>query len=298
MLNEILNVLAYIKHDDRVRCVVLTGHGNIFCAGADLDSGFGHREENAREHRDGCVSCLPTTSISCSRYAKQVARLDLSTILHHEISTDMSSGGRLSLALHSLHKPIITALNGSAVGVGITMTLPTNIRIAYSKAKIGFVFARRGIVMEGCSSFYLPRLLGYSRAMHLITTGSTFEANHEMVRGLFSEIVEKREDVLPRALQVAEEVVANTSAVSTSLMREMMFRGPSSPEEAHLLESKVLWELFAGKDKEEGVNAFLQKREARFRGSMLADAPSVWPWWDRVDTAYPTKVMKAEDSKL
>lgn len=210
----------------------------------------------------------------------------------------MSSGGRLSLALHSLHKPIITALNGSAVGVGITMTLPTNVRIVYSKAKIGFVFARRGIVMEGCSSFYLPRLLGYSRAMHLITTGSTFEASHEMVRGLFSELVERREDVLPRALQVAEEVVANTSAVSTSLMREMMFRGPSSPEEAHLLESKVLWEIFAGKDKAEGVDAFLEKREARFQGSMQGDAPRVWPWWDQVDTAYPTKVVKAGDSKL
>ena len=124
------------------------------------------------------------------------------------------SGGRLALALHSLNKPIITALNGSAVGVGITMTLPTNIRIAYFKAKIGFVFARRGIVMEGCSSFYLPRLLGYSRAMHLVTTGSTYEANHEMVRGLFSELVEDREEVLPRALAVAEEVVRNTSAVS------------------------------------------------------------------------------------
>lgn len=221
-----------------------------------------------------------------------------STIPHTDLSTDIPSGGRLSLALHSLHKPIITALNGSAVGVGITMTLPTNVRIAYSKAKIGFVFARRGIVMEGCSSFYLPRLLGYSRAMHLITTGSTFEASHEMVRGLFSELVSRREDVLPRALRVAEEVIANTSAVSTSLMREMMFRGPGSPEEAHLLESKVLWELFAGRDKEEGVNAFLQKREARFQGSMLSDAPSVWPWWDKVDIAYPTKVVKAKDSKL
>ena len=179
------------------------------------------------------------------------------------------------------------------------MTLPTNIRIAYSKAKIGFVFARRGIVMEGCSSFYLPRLLGYSRAMHLVTTGSTYEANHDMVRGLFSEVVVSRDEVLPRALVVAEEVVRNTSSVSTSLMREMMYRGPKSPEEAHLLESRVLWELFAGRDKEEGVNAFLEKREARFQGDMLRDAPNVWPWWDKIDTAYPTKVVKdLKESKL
>lgn len=127
------------------------------------------------------------------------------------------------------------------------MTLPMNIRITHAKSKIGFVFARRGLVMEACSSFYLPRLIGHSRAMQAVTTGSTYLATHPVWSGLFAEVVDRPEDVLPAALKVAREVVQNTSAVSTYLMKEMMFRDTGSAEATHLLDSRILFELFTSK---------------------------------------------------
>lgn len=153
-------------------------------------------------------------------------------------------GGRVSLAIHNCRKPTIGALQGSAVGIGITMTLPMNIRIAYKNAKIGFVFARRGLVMEACSSFFLPRLIGHSRAMHAITTGSTYLASDDIWNGLFAYTVDTPEGVLPKALEVAEEVSKNTSVVSTHLMKELMYRDTGSPEAQHLLDSRVIYELF------------------------------------------------------
>ena len=158
-------------------------------------------------------------------------------MLHHR-------GGRVTLAIHHCRKPSIAAIQGPAVGVGITMTLSMNLRIAHASAKIGFVFARRGLVMEACSSFFLPRLIGYSRAMQVVTTGSTYVASDRVLDGLFAETCEKKEDVLPKALRVAEDVVRNTSSVSTYLMKEMMFRGKESAEGQHLLDSRVIYELF------------------------------------------------------
>lgn len=158
----------------------------------------------------------------------------------------MCRGGRVALSIFHCRKPSIAALQGSAVGVGITMTLPMNIRIAYSGAKIGFVFARRGLVMEACSSFFLPRLIGHSRAMAAVTTGSVHLAKDKLFDGLFTELLDKPEDVLPRALEVAEDVVKNTSVVSTHLMKELMYRDAGSPEGQHLLDSRVLYELIGG----------------------------------------------------
>lgn len=150
----------------------------------------------------------------------------------------------MTLAIHNCRKPTIGALNGSAVGVGITMCLPMNIRIAPKAAKIGFVFARRGLVMEACSSFFLPRLIGHSRAMAAITTGSTYLASDPVWDGLFTHLTDRPEDVLPKALEVASEVVKNTSVVSTYLMKELMYRDTGSAEGQHLLDSRILYELF------------------------------------------------------
>lgn len=186
----------------------------------------------------------------------------------------------MSLAIYRCRKPVIAALNGSAVGVGLTMTLPCAVRVAPASARVGLVFARRGLVIEACSSFFLPRLVGTSRALHLVTTGATYAAGDRLLDGLFTELVGSAAEVLPRALGIAEDVAGNCSVVSVVTMRDMIYRGPGSPEEAHLLESKVLYDMFRGGDLAEGVSSFLEKREPRFRGTMEEDAPSVYPWWE------------------
>lgn len=150
------------------------------------------------------------------------------------------SGGRVALAIHRCKKPVIGAINGAAVGVGITMTLPMTIRVALASAKIGFVFSRRGLASEGASSFFLPRLIGYARALHLVTTGATYRADDRLLDGLFSETRETSHEVLDRAIEIAEDIVQNTSVVSNYLIREMIWRGPGNAEETHLLDSKVL----------------------------------------------------------
>ena len=159
-------------------------------------------------------------------------------------------GGRVVLAIHRCRKPTIAAINGSAVGVGITMTLPCAIRVAAASAKIGFVFARRGLIMEACSSFFLPRLIGFSRAMKVTTTGATYRADDSNTWGsLFAETIkdegENGEAVVKRALEIADEVVKNTSTVATYLMRELMYRNPGSAEGTHLLDSRIIYELLS-----------------------------------------------------
>ncbi|KAH9880595.1 hypothetical protein IAQ61_000889 [Plenodomus lingam] len=208
------------------------------------------------------------------------------------------SGGRVSLALHHCRKPTIAALQGSAVGIGITMTLPANIRIAHASAKIGFVFARRGLVMEAASSFYLPRLIGYSRAMRAVTTGATYRADDAIWDGLFAETLGRAEDVLPRALEVAGDVVRNTSAVSTYLMKEMMFRDAGSPEGQHLLDSRVIFELFGSPDNTEGVQSFLEKREAKFTGTLDDTKLTQYPWWMPLDILGRPKVAPMGKPKI
>lgn len=193
------------------------------------------------------------------------------------------SGGRTSLAIHQCSKPTIAAIQGAAVGVGITMCLPAAIRVAYSKAKVGFVFSRRGIIMEACSSYFLPRLIGHSRALHLTTTGSVYPAESPLFGTLFSELLPSPEATLKRALELADEVAKNTSTVSTKMMRDLMYRGPDSAEGAHLLDSRIIHGLFGSKDNVEGVQSFLQKRQVNFTGQVPEDAPDGYPWWNQVD---------------
>lgn len=159
----------------------------------------------------------------------------------------MHSGGRAALAVHRCRKPVIGAIQGSAVGVGITMTLPMNIRVALRSAKVGFVFARRGLVMEACSSYFLPRLIGYSKALHLTTTGSTYRADDHLLDGLFTEFGDTAEEVLSKAIAIAEDIAGNTSIMGTYLMKQLMWRDAGSAEAQHLLDSRILYEMFSSK---------------------------------------------------
>lgn len=257
MLVSLERAFNLLSLDPRVKCIILTGSdptNKIFCAGMDL-------------------SWSSSSSSSSSSAPPDASSLEVDRDSHRD------GGGRVSLAIFGCSKPVIAAVNGSAVGVGVTMTLPCAIRITHAAAQVGFVFARRGLVMEACSSFFLPRLLGTSRAVHLVTTGAVYPAADPLLAGLFSAVVSDGRQVLPAALGLAEEVVRNCSAVSATVMRDMIYRGPGTPEEAHLLESKVLYDLFAGKDFVEGVKSFLDKREPKLEGALPRDAPSVWPWW-------------------
>ncbi|KAF2100897.1 ClpP/crotonase [Rhizodiscina lignyota] len=263
MMEEMEQAFQYFDLDDRVKCIVVTSSGRIFCAGADLTPKMGSfqgGQERVNDHRDG--------------------------------------GGRVSLAIYNCRKPVIGALQGSAVGVGITMTLPMSIRIAYKGAKIGFVFARRGLVMEACSSYFLPKLIGLSRAMHLITTGAVYTADSKLVDGLFSETLDTPDQVLPRALELADEIAKNTSVVSTQLMKEMMWRNPDSPEGAHLLDSRIIYHLFSTTDNKEGVKSFLEKRPVNFTGTLEESAPEAYPWWEPLDVVRKAKGKTGTSSKL
>lgn len=253
MQTSLIKIFNLLSTDPRVKCIILTGSdpaNKIFCAGMDLSA----------------VSDKPTSQ-----------PLDADGPVTRDTHRD--GGGRVSLAIFRCNKPVIAAMNGSGVGVGITMTLPCAIRVTHSKAKFGFVFARRGLSLEGCSSFFLPRLIGTSRTVHLATTGSVYPATDKLLEGLFT-VVEEPTAVFPKAVEIAEDVVKNCSAVSTTVMRDMIYRTPASPEEAHLNESKVIFDLFKGKDFIEGVQSFLQKRDPKLEGTVPKDAPSAWPWWE------------------
>jgi enoyl-CoA hydratase/carnithine racemase len=249
MLEEMLATIERIDRDDEVRAVVVTGEGRAFCAGADLsqggktfDSSSGDAAVGLETHRDG--------------------------------------GGRLTLAVHACRKPFIAAINGPAVGVGMTMTLAMDLRIANEDAKCGFVFARRGIVPEACSSWFLPRIVGISKAAELCYTGRVFRAADEASSGLFSYVL-PADEVLPKAYAVAHEIADNTSATSVALSKALLWHGlgEKDPQSAHIIDSKCIHWCGRNPDAYEGVQSFLEKRDAKFSMSPWTDMPDFYPWW-------------------
>lgn len=246
MADSLAAAYDILSRDPRVRCIILSSSdpsNRIFCAGMDFNA----------VHAFG-----PT------------------------VTTHRDRGGVVTLAMARCTKPIVAAINGSAVGVGITMTLPANIRVVSDQAKIGFVFSQRGFNLEACSSFYLPRLVGTGAALHLATTGAVYPATHKLFGQLFSEVVAPAE-VYPAALRIAEQIAAGVSTLAAHVMKDMLYRGPSSPEEAHLLESKIFHDLYSSRDAKEGVESFMQKRKPEFKGTMEEDRPTFHPWWNPVD---------------
>ncbi|KAJ5241620.1 Enoyl-CoA hydratase AKT3-1 [Penicillium citrinum] len=256
---ESLTQAFHLFHvDPRIKAIVLTGAGKMFCAGSDLDIGFGDGGGRAVDFRD--------------------------------------IGGRVALAMHRCHKPTIVALQGSAVGVGMTMTLPAAIRICHEKSKYGFVFTRRGLTIESCASYFLPRLIGFSKAMHLITTGGVFPPQNKYFGDLFTEVLPDATGVLSRALELAEEIAENVSPLASSMSRALMWEGPRSPEEAHLLESRVFHHMVGQRDYKEGVGSFLEKRKPKFESDPREDCSPNFPWWTEANISLEPKVSK--DSKL
>jgi enoyl-CoA hydratase/carnithine racemase len=249
MLDEMLEAFDQADADDDVRAIIVTGAGRGFCAGADLSSGGDSFDADARADRESGVQ--------------------------------PDGGGILTLRIYELKKPIIAAINGPAVGVGATMTLPMDIRIASDNARFGFVFARRGIVPEACSSYFLPRVVGISQALSWCFSGRVFPADEALDGGLISE-VHPKEALLERARTIAREIGDNTSAISVTLIRQMMWRmlGADHPMEAHKIDSRGVYFTGRSDDAKEGVNAFLEKRDARFPGKVTKDLPSFYPWWE------------------
>lgn len=252
MQQEMCAAFDAADEDDAVRAVIVTGEGRAFCAGADLTPVDDRQVFASGE--------------DISDYSDERVR---------------DGGGRLTLRIFQCNKPIIGAINGAAVGVGVTMQLPMDFRLASEKAKFGFVFARRGIVPEAASSWFLPRLVGMQQAMEWCMTGRVFDAEEALAGGLVRS-VHAPDDLLPAALRLAREIADNTAPVSVAMTRAMLWRisATAHPMEAHKVDSRAIFTRARSADAKEGIASFLEKREADYPDRVSQDMPDFFPWWD------------------
>ncbi|MCH7743577.1 MAG: crotonase/enoyl-CoA hydratase family protein [Proteobacteria bacterium] len=246
MLNELLDALDRADADDDVKAIIFTGAGRGFCAGADLSAGANTFNRDA----DG-----------------------------RGLSAD--GGGILTLRLFDCLKPVISACNGPAVGVGATMQCAMDVRLASENARYGFVFAKRGLVPEACSSWFLPKVVGISTALEWTFSGRVFDANEAYEKGLVRSVHEAQ-DLMPAARKLAHEFSEQTSAVSVAMIRQMMWKmlGADHPIEAHNVDSRGIFYTGKSADAREGVQSFLEKRDADFPGKVSTDMPEFFPWWE------------------
>ena len=264
MQNDLIKAFDEADKDDNVKAIIVTGAGRGYCAGADLSAGartfdFENRED--RKDKQGAVS--------------------------NEGSVDWSNpsirdgGGLVTLRIFDCLKPVISACNGPAVGVGITMQLAMDIRLASDNARYGFVFARRGLVPEAASSWFLPRIVGISKSLEWTFSGKVFDAEEALKGGLIRS-VHSKDSLLDEAEKIANEIIENTSPVSVSMTRQMLWKmlGADHPMEAHKVDSRAIYELGKGEDTKEGVNSFLEKRPPEFPSKVSKDMPDFYPWWD------------------
>lgn len=259
MANELVAAFDRASADDSVAAIVVTGSGKAFCAGMDLSAAgnvFG-LDENQR----------PTLQDLDDRFEDPAI-----------VDGVRDTGGRVSLAIYRCLKPVIAAINGAAVGIGATMTLPMDVRIASERARIGFVFGRLGIVPEACSTWFLPRIVGMSRALELVYSADILDATAAQELGLVRDVVPER-DLLPTAYALARRFTEGRSPVATALMRQMLYRNAPAPHpvEAHRVESLAMFYTSLG-DGKEGVAAFLEKRPPEFTGRVPEDLPPFHPW--------------------
>ena len=261
MAEELISVVAAASDDDAIRAVVVTGAGRAFCAGMDL---------GAQGNVFGLDESLAPTM------ADVTDRLDEPEIVDGVRDT----GGRVVLAVYACKKPVVAAINGAAVGVGATMTLPMDARLASETARIGFVFGKLGIVPEACSSWFLPRLVGLPTALDWVYSGEILTAQQALDGGLVQS-VHAPGDLVDRAHALVRRWTSGRSAVAVALARQMMLRNPAAPHpvEAHRVDSLAMFYTSVG-DGKEGVRAFLDKRDPEFAGR-ASEMPPFYPWWDQ-----------------
>ena len=245
-----------------MRAVIVTGAGRAFCAGADLSAGPRTFDSTREDRADRRAAIRPDGTVDWSNEAVR------------------DGGGRLTLRIFECKKPVIAAVNGAAVGVGVTMQLAMDVRLASENARFGFVFARRGIVPEACSSWFLPKVVGISQALEWTFTGRVFPAEEALEGGLIKKIY-KPDQLIPAARALAREIADNTSQVSVALIRQMLWRmaGADHPMEAHKIDSRGIFARGSSADVKEGVASFLEKRPAKFPDKVSKDMPPYFPWW-------------------
>ena len=252
MMHELINAFDKADEDDNVRAIIITGAGRGFCAGADLSVGAETFNADVREDR--------------------------------ESGLQRDGGGLLTLRIFESKKPVIAAINGPAVGIGATMLLPMDIRICSTDAKIGFVFSRRGIVPEACSSYFLPKIVGISQALEWCISGRVFPAGEALTGGLVRSVHDP-DELIGAARTIAGEIANKTSAVSVALIRQMLWKmlGADHPMEAHKIDSRGIYYCGKSDDVKEGVESFLEKRPAKFPLKVSKDMPEFYPWWQERD---------------
>jgi enoyl-CoA hydratase/carnithine racemase len=260
MQKELIDAFDCADKDDDIRAIIVTGVGRAFCAGADLSSGADTFDRDAKR---GPVKRLAEGKVD---YSDPNLR---------------DGGGQVTLRIFKCLKPVIAAVNGPAVGIGVTMQLAMDIRIASDAARFGFVFSQRGIVPEAASSWFLPRLVGISQALEWCYTGRVFPAQEALAGRLVSRVVPP-DQLLPTAHALAREIADKTAPVSVALIRQMMWRmlGADDPMEAHKVDSRGIYTRGRSEDVKEGVLSFLEKRPARFKNKVSTDMPDYFPWWD------------------
>ena len=251
MMQELISALDLIEDDDSLHAVIISGAGRGFCAGADLSSGS------------------ETFDPSFDNFAVQ------------EQDYRRDSGGILTLRMYKFLKPIIFACNGPAVGIGASMQLAGDIRIASENARFGFVFNNRGIVPDACSSWFLPKIVGISKALELTFSGTIIDSQEALDISLISSI-HKPENLMNDAKKIAQDLIEKSAPVSIAITRQMLWRsfGQADPYEAHVIESKAIDSRGASDDAKEGVDSFLEKRSAKFKNLISSDMPDFFPWWE------------------
>ena len=252
MCNELIAAFDRAEADDDVKVVIVTGAGKAFCAGSDLERGgdtWGKHSEHLARQAD------------TERYLGD-------------------GGGRVTRRVFDFPKPVIAAINGPAVGVGITMTLAMDVRLCVPNAKLGFVFAGRGILPEACSAWFLPRLVGISKALEWCYSARVFRSEEALEAGLLRSLHEP-DQLLPAARGLAQEFIDNASSVSIAMVRQMMWRmlGAPHPIDAHEVDTAGIAALGVSRDAREGISAFLEKRKPNFQDRVTADMPAFYPWW-------------------